>query len=254
MPSLNRRSQRLPGYDYTTPGVYFVTIVTHDRARVFGEVVGGEMRLSRPGEIAQHEWSRLPARFSRLVLSAFVVMPDHIHGILILNDVDSPGNRGTGLLDNTDNRGAFPRAPTPRTTLEIPSRGTGVNSTNTGQNGPPVPRNPTPCTPLEIPGRGTGVNSTNTGQNGPPVPRNPSTIPPSHEEFGAPVPGSIPTIIRSYKSSVTQRLIWLLGFQSPIWQRGYYERILRTDESLEVAQAYILANPANWAADHGNPL
>lgn len=81
----NRQSTRLRGYDYTQAGAYFVTMVTYQRACLFGEIVEGEMRLSRAGKIAQWEWQNLPQRFRFVELGAFVVMPNHVHGILIFH-------------------------------------------------------------------------------------------------------------------------------------------------------------------------
>jgi putative transposase len=83
-PLLNHRSIRMPGYDYTSPGVYFITICTHNRACIFGEIRGGEMHLSPIGKMAQQEWLRLPARLHFIALDVFIVMPNHIHGIIII--------------------------------------------------------------------------------------------------------------------------------------------------------------------------
>ncbi|MGH8567276.1 MAG: transposase, partial [Gammaproteobacteria bacterium] len=77
-----RRSIRLEGYDYAAPGAYFVTICTHGRACLFGEITHGEIKLSVPGEIAAEEWRRTAAIRSEVVLDAFVVMPNHIHAIV----------------------------------------------------------------------------------------------------------------------------------------------------------------------------
>lgn len=71
-----RRSIRLPDYDYSQPGAYFVTIVTWHRECLFGEVVGGEMKLNKIGEIVQWEWLELPKRLGFIELGAFVVMPN----------------------------------------------------------------------------------------------------------------------------------------------------------------------------------
>src|SRR5437867_3880492 len=79
-----RRSVRLPDRDYRQPGAYFVTICTKDRARTFGTVVSGSVRLSSEGEIARDCWLAIPRHFPNVRLDAFVVMPDHVHGILIV--------------------------------------------------------------------------------------------------------------------------------------------------------------------------
>ncbi|MCL6512547.1 MAG: transposase [Anaerolineae bacterium] len=80
----HRRSIRLKGYDYTQAGAYFVTIVTHDRECLFGDVVGGEMRLNAYGEIVRDEWFRTAIVRSHVILDPdeFVVMPNHVHGII----------------------------------------------------------------------------------------------------------------------------------------------------------------------------
>ena len=79
-----RISIRLPEYDYTDPGGYFITIVTYRRERLFGEVVDGEMKLNEFGRIAFDEWFKTAQlrRNMELFEDDFVVMPDHIHGII----------------------------------------------------------------------------------------------------------------------------------------------------------------------------
>jgi hypothetical protein len=80
----HRRSIRLKGYDYAQAGAYFVTIVTRDRACLFGEIVGGESYLNSAGQVVQSEWNDLPNRYPTVECDAFVVMPNHIHGIIVL--------------------------------------------------------------------------------------------------------------------------------------------------------------------------
>jgi len=91
----HRRSIRLPGYDYTRAGAYFVTLVTHDRECLFGEIVGGEMRLNTWGEIAREEWFQTAVVRPYVMLrdDEFVVMPNHIHGIIwIVGDCEGNGD------------------------------------------------------------------------------------------------------------------------------------------------------------------
>ena len=80
----HRRSIRLPGYDYTQPGAYFVTFVAHDRECLFGEVVDGQMQLNPFGEIVREEWFRTAVVRPYVMLDPdeFVVMPNHVHGII----------------------------------------------------------------------------------------------------------------------------------------------------------------------------
>ena len=82
----HRRSIRLQGYDYTRPGGYYVTIVTHDRACLFGEVVNGEMVLNDLGRIVEKAWYDLANHYPNVELGIFVIMPNHAHGIIILYD------------------------------------------------------------------------------------------------------------------------------------------------------------------------
>ncbi len=82
----NRRSIRLKGYDYTRSGAYFITICTHHRECLFGEIENGQMRLNEIGEIVQTWWQWLGSQYEYVGIDRFVVMPNHIHGILILRD------------------------------------------------------------------------------------------------------------------------------------------------------------------------
>lgn len=82
----HRRSIRLPRHDYTRGGVYFVTICTHGRQRFFGEIRQGRMCLCEAGLVVQNEWSRMPSIRKEIRLDAFVVMPDHLHGIVVFTN------------------------------------------------------------------------------------------------------------------------------------------------------------------------
>ncbi|GIW45213.1 MAG: hypothetical protein KatS3mg077_2495 [Candidatus Binatia bacterium] len=80
----HRRSIRLKGYDYTQPGAYFVTLCTLNRQCLFGEVVDGQMRLNEAGHVAQRCWADIPNHFPHVQLDAFIVMPNHVHGVLVI--------------------------------------------------------------------------------------------------------------------------------------------------------------------------
>ena len=87
----HRRSIRLKGYDYAQAGAYFVTIVTQDRAWLFGGVVDGEMQLNDAGTIARQCWLDIPDHFPHAVLDERVIMPNHVHGIIVLMDRSALG-------------------------------------------------------------------------------------------------------------------------------------------------------------------
>jgi REP element-mobilizing transposase RayT len=80
-----RKSPRLQGYDYSQSGAYFITICTHQRQNLFGEVIDGVMHCSQAGDIAMACWHIIPNHYPAVELDAFVVMPNHIHGILVLD-------------------------------------------------------------------------------------------------------------------------------------------------------------------------
>ncbi len=81
----NRRSIRLKGYDYSQAGAYFMTICTQNRTCLFGEIVDGEMVLNDAGRMVEQCWRNIQAHFSHAALDEFVVMPNHIHGIVVIN-------------------------------------------------------------------------------------------------------------------------------------------------------------------------
>lgn len=82
----HRRSTRLEGYDYSQAGAYFVTVVTWQRKNLFGNIVDGEIVLDVYGEIIQKWWDDIPVHFPNVETGAFVIMPNHIHGIVVIGD------------------------------------------------------------------------------------------------------------------------------------------------------------------------
>src|SRR5687767_6890161 len=79
---LHRRSIRLKNYDYSRPGAYFVTICTHNKQKLFGDIVNGQMMLNEAGEFAKAGWLAIPQHYPDVALDKWVIMPDHIHGII----------------------------------------------------------------------------------------------------------------------------------------------------------------------------
>jgi REP element-mobilizing transposase RayT len=82
----HRRSIRLKGHDHAQQGAYFVTVCTRERESLFGHVVNGEMRLNEAGEIARRCWEDIPDHFPLVELDAFVIMPNHVHGIIMITE------------------------------------------------------------------------------------------------------------------------------------------------------------------------
>ena len=100
----DRRSIRMPGYDYSSFGAYFVTICAHGGQCLFGEVVDGEMHLNAAGEVVRDCWEGLPRHYAGVELDAFVVMPNHVHAVVwIVDDVVAAGKgRGAAPASEED--------------------------------------------------------------------------------------------------------------------------------------------------------
>ena len=117
-PKINhRRSIRLKGYDYSLAGAYFVTVCTQDRLCLFGNVNNEQMTLNHAGQMVYEQWLDLPKRFPESAIDEFTMMPNHLHGILIINDNETSQSVGAPLVgaqnkvDKTNKAGTRP-APT----------------------------------------------------------------------------------------------------------------------------------------------
>ncbi|MGJ3249831.1 MAG: transposase [Elainellaceae cyanobacterium] len=187
----HRRSIRLSGYDYTSPGAYFITICTHHRERLFGEITNGTMQLNPLGERVQACWLSLPRQFSRLRLDEYVVMPDHFHGILVLPEKPC---RGDAFEDN------------------VP-----VKTDRYQSNASPL--------------RPTDANA--VGNRG-------------DRPIGT-QSGSIGAIIQNFKSVSTRRINQIRHTPGiPVWQRSFYDHVIRNDKSMHHIRHYIQTNPSAW--------
>jgi len=193
---LQRRSVRLLGYDYARPGVYFVTICTHTSAPLFGAIVNGGVQLSRSGRLARKCWLAIPAHFPGVCLDTFVVMPDHIHGIIVIgaraasNEVDAaPGD----VRARPGDVGARPGDVGARHAVPLPNR---------DDRAAPA--------------------------------------------FGRPTAGSLPTIIGAFKSAVAKHVNAAGGDRIRVWQRNYYEYVVRNRAELRRIRWYIITNPVRW--------
>jgi REP-associated tyrosine transposase len=94
----HRRSIRLKGYDYSRPGAYFLTMCVQDWEWKFGRVVNGKMQFSPAGEIAHRCWEEIPEHFKNAILDKFIIMPNHMHGIVILKSQEEESSSvGVGV-------------------------------------------------------------------------------------------------------------------------------------------------------------
>lgn len=99
----DRKQNRLQGYNYSQPGLYFVTICVQNRQELFGEIVGGKMILNEYGKFVQQCWMEITKHFPDAHLDEFVIMPDHIHGIVVIKHLgDIAGNKIFCSLPNND--------------------------------------------------------------------------------------------------------------------------------------------------------
>jgi len=167
----HRRSIRLQNYDYSHPGAYFVTICAQDRICLFGDVADGEMRLNDAGHVAQECWNAIPIHFPHVDLDMFVVMPNHVHGILVISDYPA-SMRTEKSADNF----------------------------------------------LSVRGTSKTVGS----------------------------------VVRGFKIGVTA---WMRGNTAihAVWQRNYWEHIVRDEMELNRIREYIATNPRRWETDRLHP-
>jgi len=164
----HRRSIRIKDYDYSREGLYFITICTFNHKCLFGYIDNDEMILNEFGKITCHEWLQTGEIRKNVVLQEFVIMPNHMHGILEIND--------------SIRRGTMHRAPT--------------------------------------------------------------------ERFGKPTSNTIPTIVRGFKSTVTKQINNIRNTPGQsVWQRSYYEHIIRNEKSYNQISEYIRYNPEKWLKD-----
>ena len=168
----DRHSIRLKSYDYTAPGWYFVTVCTHQRKLLFGEIEDGKMTLNSMEQVVYKEWINTPKIRENIELDQFVIMPNHLHGIIV--------------LDYTG-RGTKRRAPTEE-----------------------------------------------------------------KRYFRKPIAGSLSTIIGAFKSAITKQ-IHRIKPDISIWQRNFYEHIIRNDKELSKIRKYIMENPLRWELDRSHP-
>ena len=224
----HRRSIRLKGYDYSRAGLYFITICCNRRGNPlrlpFGHIENGEMILNEFGQIAYNEWVKLTERFTNFELDVFQIMPNHMHGIIVLNDAVgagfNPAQNGDDAQIGDDAQ----------------------NDDNTQNDDPQT------ITPAQ-----DGANVQNDaniiqGAGASPAPtRN----------------ASVSDIVGAYKSLVANGCldIWKLTWagvnpaptQIPtmgkLWQRDFYEHIIRNEQSYERISNYIINNPAKWNED-----
>jgi len=183
----HRRSIRLKDYDYSQSGHYFITICTHNQQHLFGEIKNDQMILNQLGQIIQIQWLNTPKRYHNILLDKYIVMPNHLHGIIEIRD-NNVGAIHVGAIH------------------ELPLH--------------------------ELPLRGKSSLQELT------IKRRTMLI---------------PKIIGYFKMNSAKQINQLSKIScQPIWQRNYYEHIIRDEKSLNNIREYITNNPLNWERDRNN--
>jgi REP element-mobilizing transposase RayT len=224
-------SIRLPGWDYAQPGWYFVTVCVAERAGMpLGRVVDGTMQWSLAGSIVVEEWCKTEIVRPNVRLDEWVVMPDHLHGIIIIDGGCGPSANGAsddGQRERGDARG----------------RG-GVGAERVlGDLRDVGDERVLGDLRVETPRRGVSTSKF-------PVDSIKSASPHSH---GGPQsawkPGTLGAIINQFKSMCTKRI---RAAEIPFaWQPRFYDRVIRHPQELVRVQEYIRANPEKWEREMG---
>ncbi|MBK9273729.1 MAG: hypothetical protein IPM49_04210 [Flavobacteriales bacterium] len=289
-----RRTIRWKGYDYTRAGAYYLTICTDDRRHWFEHIADGVMHPSPIGVLARQCWDAIPQHTPHVDIGEFVVMPNHVHGIVLIRErlVDV---RGRALDGATTVRwdgavevpvGADHDRPDISTDHDRPDISTDHDRPDifTDQDRPDIstdhdrPDTMPDHDTMQWPGTMPEPDATpisgspNAMNNGPddrtanaPTaqrradhdrPLRPPTDPPAPTPRVMPIVphGSLGRIVASYKSAVT-RLAYrdgLVPHGTPIWQRNYWDRVIRDDGEHERIAKYIRDNPMNWKGDRFN--
>ncbi len=217
----HRHSIRWTGRDYAQVGVYFVTICTRGHQYLFGQVVGDAVQLSAAGRVVEECWRQIPLHFPHVALDEFIVMPNHVHGILMIVDPDN-----------------CPRAADPD-----PNPSVGAN-----HHSPNLPAKDGPLDGVNVPCTCTNQDSLASDAHQRPNVR-------ANDYSPLRVRGTsrtIGSVIRGFKTGVTK---WMRKNANvrDVWQRNYFEHVIRNEESLHHIRRYITQNPASWLHDPENP-
>jgi REP element-mobilizing transposase RayT len=262
-------SARLQQWDYRWAGAYFITICTQNREHYFGDISNGKMQLSHVGIIADILWHQIPYHSKNVELGAFVVMPNHIHGILIKTQNDIDNGDANAVVDgdamaygDTVVDGDAMAYGDTMVDGDAMTYGDTVVDGDTVAYGDTVivetghalslQRQQQPIQPQQQPiqqpiqQRIPQRTSEQTSQRIPErIPQPPKTI--GQQRFQNIGKNSISAIIGSYKSAVTKYANRLkFEFQ---WQTRFYDHIIRDDKSFQTILNYIINNPANWQDD-----
>ena len=244
-----RATIRWQEYDYANVGAYYLTICTQDRLHLFGRIMDGAMHRSPMGELAQWCWDAIPEHMPHVDVGEFVVMPNHVHGVVVIRErlVRAGNSRGVVGADH-DRPDTMPDPDTTQPPDTVPPDATPERDTTTdrGSNDDATANAPTAQMRADHdrPLRPADPGARLPAPNAPPMKRPMPIVP----------VGSLGRIVRAYKGAVT-RLIYkegLLTRSIPVWQGNYWDRVIRDDGEHERIAKYIRDNPMNWKGDRFN--
>jgi REP element-mobilizing transposase RayT len=221
------KSTRLENYDYSQNGLYFVTICTKDREELFGKIVNEKMFLNDVGKIVNQFWQEIPKHFPFVNLDEFILMPNHMHGIIEIlknpivethfnaskTNITSKINDASGVNIVQGKQGAvmFQDGIARKDALTCQDALKCVSTENNKQ-----------------PGGVTGL-------------KNPSLN-----------PGALSNIIKLYKGRCAFEIRKQLSPITFAWQPKFYDHIIRDNESLNKIREYVIKNPEMWERDRNN--
>ncbi len=215
----HRRSIRFAGFDYSRSGEYFLTLVTHNRRCLFGDIIRGRMELNPIGRMIQLEWVKSSTIRHEIEIDEFVIMPNHIHGIIRIT-VGADGIRPNQIKGHTPC--------TPTETKIVVGSDTVRRNRIIGHMPCAPTNNKIPC----------------GGERG------------SSHEINIPQrqPRTLGSFVAGFKSAATRAIHQHFHFHGKtIWQRNYYEHIIRNWRDLNRVRDYIRSNPKCWDDDEENP-
>ncbi|MPW27286.1 hypothetical protein GC105_16085 [Alkalibaculum sp. M08DMB] len=207
-----RKNIRLQNYDYSQNGAYFITLCTKDKQHLLGRIKethkNPQIILNNIGKLVAEEINDLSNIYDTVSVDNFVIMPNHIHIIIIIEDHHT-GRTQFIPTKNTPNvpNGSSGELSSPTQEPSTPNGGSGELSSPTQE--------------LSTPNSGSGELSS-------PITTNPPTI---------------PRIIKQFKGSITKKL------HTSIWQKSYYDHIIRDERDYQIRNKYINENPAKWLFD-----
>ncbi len=252
----HRRSIRLKGYDYSQEGAYFLTVCTHQKKILFGTIENETMHLNEAGEQALQCWNEIPDHFPNVELDEFIIMPNHIHGIIVIVGAN---NHSPDSHDPVGAKNISPDCDESVGAKNIsPPHDDSVRANNHSplqSDAPARPRGTSKTVGSIV--RGFKIGVTKWMRNPPARANNDS---PLHDE-SARANNDSPLHHESVRANNDSplhnapygRKIFRPYMAGPVWHRNFYEHIIRDEPELFRIRKYILENPAQWYWDKLNP-